>query len=82
MDRPIGRQTQILNVRLPLDLYDEFVAEAGVGYGARSELMRRMIRFWLEGRDTRQWRERFLAERQMRMAAEYKLQQIREVAQA
>lgn len=80
MERPVGRQTEILNVRLPHDLYDEFVAEAGDGYGARSELMRRMIRFWLDGRDARQWQSRFVAERQMRVAAEYRLSQIREIA--
>lgn len=82
MERPVGRQTQILNVRLPNDLYEEFISEAGGGYGARSDLMRRMIRFWLDGRDARAWQSRFATERQLRLAAEYKLQQIREVAQS
>lgn len=82
MPPPVGRQTRILNVRLPIPLYDEFVSEAGDGYGARSDLMRRMIQFWLSSVDTRTWKNRYKAERTLRIQAEAKLSQIVEIAKS
>jgi hypothetical protein len=81
-DPPSGRTTRILNVRLPIPLYDEFVAEAGPGYGARSDLMRRMIQFWLSSVDARTWKSRYQSERSLRIQAEAKLSQIAEIAKS
>lgn len=73
---PQARNNVPVYISLPPDLFTEFEAMAGSGYGKRSELFRKMFTWYL-GRISDPAEREFETERARRLVAEARLRELK-----